>query len=297
MPDLKVPASIVGATFSEYEFEWTWQTSQLLSRATGNSIKDYYDYHHLVPVSESAGHPMVPFNGALLARNRDEVMDQLIGGYANWQQVGRWGSGGAKFLAPVPQAGRGRVASRITELGGTSKGHALVRFNFEVDDANTGQRLLEGWMLLFLLGCAPDNARAISPPRITIPDREEDEIQTHSTPLNVTFDWAVPSGDWNTTHFIQQEGNPAPLTHGPRNMGLVLEDACRMFAKGDRTRLKEVTIGSLPAPHYPPETTVTRFWKEADRILARLVVPAGERRDGGEGDKVCIDQVELRFQA
>ena len=132
---------------------------------------------------------MVPFNGALLARNRDEVMDQLIGGYANWQQVGRWGSGAAKFLAPVPQSGRGRVSSRISELGGTSKGHALVRFNFEVEDANSGHRMLEGWMLLFLLGCAPDGAGAISPPRIAMPDREEDEIQTHSTPLNVTFDW------------------------------------------------------------------------------------------------------------
>lgn len=295
MADMKVPMGIVGTTFSDFEFEWTWETSQLLSRATGCSIKDYYDYPHLARDSDAAGHPMVPFNGALLARNRDEVMDQLIGGYANWQQVGRWGSGAARFSAPVPQAGRGRVTSRISEVGGTSKGHALVRFNFEVDDAGTGARLLDGWMLLFLLGCAPDSADGLAAPRIAIPDREPDEIQTHQTSLNVTFDWAVPSGDWNTTHFIQQEGNPAPLTHGPRNMGLILEDACRMFADGDRSRLREVTIGSLPAPHYPPETTVTRFWNEGDRILGRLVVPAAGRIDGGDGDKVCIDQIELRF--
>lgn len=295
MSELKVPLGIAGAAFSEYEFEWNWQTSQLLTRATGGSIRDARDLPNLMNTSDATGNPMVPFNGALLARNRDEVMDQLIGGYANWQRVGRWGSGGAKFLAPVSQSGRGRVTSRISEVGGTSKGHALVRFNFEVQDVASGASLLEGWMLLFLLGCAPEGAGALAAPRIAVPERAADEVVAHDTPVNVTFDWAVPSGDWNTTHFIQQEGNPAPLTHGPRNMGLVLQDASRAFADGDMSRLKEVTIGSLPAPHYPPEPTETRFWNEGDRILGRLVVPAAGRIDGGEGDKVCIDQIELRF--
>lgn len=295
MVDLEVPMSIVGTTFSEFEFEWSWPTSQLLAHATGGSIRDERDVPRLMNRSDAPGHPMVPFNGALLARNRDEVMDQLIGGYANWQQVGRWGSGGAKFFKPVPQSGRGLVTSSITEVGGTSKGHALVRFNFEVRDATDGGQLLEGWMLLFLLGCAPDGAGGLAAPRIAIPERAPDEAVPHDTPLNVTFDWAVPSGDWNTTHFIQQSGNPAPLTHGPRNMGLVLSDAARTFAGGQVEKLKEISIGSLPAPHYPPEPTETRFWNEGDRILGRLVVPAAGRIDGGEGDKVCIDQIELRF--
>ena len=295
MADLKVPLDIPGATFSDYEFEWTWETSQLLARATGSSIRDERDVPRLMKKSDAPGHPMVPFNGALLARNRDEVMDRLIGGYANWQNVGRWGSGGAKWFKPVPQSGRGRVSSRISELGGTSKGHALVRFNFEVSDSADGSPLLEGWMLLFLLGCAPEGVGALAAPRIAIPERTADEAVAHETPENVTFDWAVPSGDWNTTHFIQQEGNPAPLTHGPRNMGLVLSDAARVFANGQVEKLEEVTIGSLPAPHYPPEPTETRFWNEGERILGRLVVPAAGRIDGGEGDKVCIDQIEIRL--
>jgi hypothetical protein len=295
MSDPKVSLDIVGTTFSDYEFDWNWQTTQLLARACGASIREERDLRCLMNVSDGAAHPMVPFNGALLARNRDEVMDQLIGGYATWQKVGRWGSGGAKFFGAIPQSGRGRVSSRITEVGGTSKGHALVRFNFEVADAASGAQLLEGWMLLFLLGCAPEGAGALAAPRIAIPERPADEVAAHDTPVNVTFDWAVPSGDWNTTHFIQQEGNPAPLTHGPRNMGLVLQDASRVFAGGDISKLKEVTIGSLPAPHYPPDPTETRFWNEGGRILGRLIVPAAGRIDGGEGDKVCIDQVELRF--
>ena len=162
MTEMKVSVDIAGTAFSDFEFEWTWQTSQLLSRATGASIREPLDLPHLSKSSEAPAHPMVPFNGALLARNRDEVMDQLIGGYANWQQVGRWGSGGAKFLAPVGQSGRGRVTSRITEVGGTSKGHALVRFAFEVQEATSGAPLLEGWMLLFLLGCAPEGAGALA---------------------------------------------------------------------------------------------------------------------------------------
>lgn len=295
MTDPKVSLDIAGRAFSDYEFEWDWQTTQLLSRACGASVREERDLRSLMKTSDGPGHPMVPFNGALLARNRDEVMDALIGGYATWQRVGRWGSGGAKFLGTVPQTGRGRVSSRITEVGGTSKGHALVRFNFEVSNASSGAPLLEGWMLLFLLGCAPEGAGALNPPRIAIPERPADQVAVHKTPLNVTFDWAVPSGDWNTTHFIQQAGNPAPLTHGPRNMGLVLQDAARLFAEGHLERIKEVTIGSLPAPHYPPETTETRFWNEGDRVLGRLVVPAENRIDGGEGDKVCIDQIELRF--
>ena len=295
MAEMKVPLGIAGTEFSPFEFVWTWETSQLLARATGCSIRDEHDFLRMTKSSEAPGHPMVPFNGALLARNRDEVMDQLIGGYSNWQQVGRWGSGGAKFFGAIPQSGSGRVRSRITEVGGTSKGHALVRFNFEVDDALSGSHLLEGWMLLFLLGCAPDDAAGLSAPRIAIPERPPDEVIAHDTPLNVTFDWAVPSGDWNTTHFIQQPGNPAPLTHGPRNMGLVLSDAARTYADGDVSKLEEVTIGSLPAPHYPPEPTETRFWNEDGRVLGRLVVPAAERIDGGDGDKVCIDQIELRI--
>jgi hypothetical protein len=222
-------------------------------------------------------------------------MDQLIGGYTNWQRVGRWGSGFAKYFGAVPQAGRGRVSSRITELGATSRGHALVRFSFEVADLGTGARMLEGWMLVFALDCAPEGAGTITPPRIAMPERAPDVAVPHETPVNVTFDWAVPSGDWNTTHFVQQAGNPAPLTHGPRNMGLVLSDACRAFAGGDASKLKEVTVGSLPAPHYPPEPTETRFWNEDDRVLGRLVVPAAGRIDGGDGEKVCIDQIELRF--
>lgn len=295
MTDPRVPLDIAGATFSDFEFAWDWQTTQLLARATGCSIRDERDLPSLMRASDGPGHPMVPFNGALLARNRDEAMDRLIGGYANWQKVGRWGSGGATYHRPVPQAGRGRVSSRISELGATSKGHALVRFNFEVRDLADGGILLDGWMLLFLLGCAPEGAGAITPPRITMPERAPDEVVGHATDVNVTFDWAVPSGDWNTTHFIQQDGNPAPLTHGPRNMGLVIQDACRTFAEGRLDRLKAITIGSLPAPHYPPEPTETRFWREDGKVLARLVVPAAARIDGGEGEKTCIDQVELRF--
>ncbi|MGE0598793.1 MAG: hypothetical protein AB7J35_03070 [Dehalococcoidia bacterium] len=295
MVDAKVPLGIVGTEFSPYEFGWDWQTSQLLARATGGSVRDERDFPRMFSTPGTAGHPMIPFNGALLARNRDEVMDQLIGGYATWQQVGRWGSGGAKWFKPVPVSGRAKVASRISELGGTSKGHALVRFNFEVSDASDGSALLEGWMLLFLLGCAPEGVGSLAAPRITVPDRAADHVVEHDTPVNTTFDWAVPSADWNTTHFILQEGNPAPLTHGPRNMGLVISDAARTFANGDASKLKEVTIGSLPAPHYPPEPTETRFWNQGDRVLGRLVVPAAARIDGGEGDKVCIDQVELRI--
>ncbi len=112
MSDPKVPLGIVGTSFSEYEFEWTWETSQLLSRATGGSIRDERDLPRLMKTSNAPAHPMVPFNGALLARNRDEVMDQLIGGYATWQKVGRWGSGGAKYFGPIAsgRTGPGHVA-------------------------------------------------------------------------------------------------------------------------------------------------------------------------------------------
>ena len=219
MGDLRVPLEIAGTTFSDYEFAWTWETSQLLARATGGSIREASDVSRMMKTSGAAGHPMVPFNGALLARNRDEVMDQLIGGYANWQQVGRWGSGLAKFFGAVPQAGRGRVSSRITEVGGTSKGHALVRFNFEVHDVSSGAQLLEGWMLMFLLGCAPEGAGALTPPRIAIPERAPDQVVAHDTDVNVTFDWAVPSGDWNTTHFVLAGGQPGAADTRPAKHG------------------------------------------------------------------------------
>lgn len=293
MADARVDAAIAGRRFSDFEFSWEWPTTQLIARATGGSVIDPLDAPWMMRDSDRPGHPMILFNGALVARNRDEVMDALIGGYDVWQEVGRWGSGHAEFKAPVPRAGRARVGCSFTEVGGTSKGHALVRFTFEVDDAGSGRRLMDGWMLLFLLGCAPQGGSKITPPRIAVPERAPDRVIARATPVDVTFDWAMPSADWNSTHFVTKGSNPAPLVHGPRNMGLVMQDAARAFAEGRVDRVRTITLGSMPAPHYPSEPTETRFWHEGDdRVLGRLVVPASGRIDGGDGDKVVIDQIE-----
>lgn len=296
MVDKKVDAGIKGVRFSPHEFSWDWQVSQLLSRAAACSITEESDRPSLLRDSKRPANPMIVFNGALVARNRAEVMDRLIGGYDNWQEVGRWGSGSVVFPRPLPKSGKARVSSGFSDVGGTSKGHALVRFDFQVDDAGSGERLAEGWMLLFLLGCGSEALGKLAPPRIAVPERQPDVVVAHDTWLNVTFDWAVPSADWNTTHFETRSGNPAPLVHGPRNMALVLNDAARAFAGGAQERVREITLGSMPAPHFPPEPTETRFWKEADgRILGRLVVPAASRTDGGAGEKVVIDQIEIKL--
>jgi hypothetical protein len=289
----KVDPAVAGARFSPYEFSWTWETSQLLARAAGCSIDTEADRPLMLRSSERAADPMVLFNGALLARNRAEVMDRLIGGYDTWQAVGRWGSGGAKFSKAIPQSGRAVVNCGFTDVGATSKGHALVRFAFEVDDAGSGARLAEGWMLLFLLGCGSEGAGKLATPTIKVPERGADIVVAHETPVNVTFDWAVPSQDWNSTHFETKGSNPAPLVHGPRNMALVLHDVARAFAGGKLEQVREITVGSLPAPLYPKEPTETRFWKEGGKIFGRLVAPAAGRIDGGSGDKVVIDQIEI----
>jgi hypothetical protein len=294
MSTSRVDPAIAGTTFSPYEFSWDWPTTQLIARAAGCSITDVRDQPLLLPQADRPAHPMILFNAALVARNRPEVMDRLIGGYDVWQRVGRWGSGYAKFPAAIPRAGRARVTSGFTEVGGTSKGHALVRFAFEVEEAGSGTRLAEGWMLLFLLGCAGEGGGKLATPRIAMPERPPDEILAHDTPVNVTFDWAMASGDWNTTHFETKGDNPAPLVHGPRNMGLVFHDAARLFAGGRLERLREITLGTMPAPHYPPERIESRFWREADgRLVGRLVVRAADRIDGGTDDKVVIDQIEI----
>ena len=290
----RVDPAIAGTRFTPYEFAWDWTTAQLIARAAGCSIADDLDRPLLAPDSERPGHPLILFNGALLARNRAEVMERLIGGYDAWKQVGRWGSAYMRFHGPLARTGRGRVRSEFTDVGGTSKGHALVRFAFVVEEAGSGQALADGWMLLFLLGCAPENATRLASPHVAMPDRAPDMARTHDTPVNVTFDWAMASADWNPTHFDRQAGNPAPLVHGPRNMALVLHDAARAFAGGRIERVREITLGTIPAPHFPGERTESRFWQEsAGRILARLVVPAAARLDGGTGEKIVIDQIEI----
>ena len=293
----RVDPGIAGCRFSDCEFVWEWQTTQLIARAAGASLDEALDRPSLLPSGHAAGHPMIPFNGALTARNRPEVMERLIGGYDNWQDVGRWGAGSVSYRAPVPRRGRGRVSCGITESGTTSKGHALVRFSFEVDDADSGARLADGSMLLFLLNCAPRDGAKLAAPRTAMPERPADYTITHQTSANVPFDWAMPSNDWNTTHFETKAGNPAPLVHGTRNMALILQDSARAFAEGHLERIRKIALGSLPAPHFPGETTETRFWRDgSDRILGKLVVPAESRRDGGGGgDKVVIDQITLHI--
>ena len=296
MPELKVDSRVAGARFSPHEFSWNWQDSQLIARAAGCSIADPLDRPLLWPESGAPGHPMIVFNGALLARNRPEVMDRLIGGYDNWQRVGRWGSTHTRFLRPPARAGHAAVECGFTETGVTSKGHALVRFAFEVNEMPSGERLADGWMLLFLLGCGSAALGKLAPPSIAMPERGADVVVAHETPVNVTFDWAMASADWNTTHFETREGNPAPLVYGTRNMALVIGDAARVFAAGAPARLRQITLGNLAAPLYPQESTETRMWREgAGRILARLVVPPKARIDGGAGEKIVIDQIEIHL--
>ncbi|NNL85226.1 MAG: hypothetical protein HKP27_06210 [Myxococcales bacterium] len=77
-------------------------------------------------------------------------------------------------------------------------------------------------------------------------------------------------------------------------MALVMQDAAREAAGGDVARVRAITVGAMPAPHYPPEPTETRFWREGTgRLLGRLVVPAAARTDGGDGNKTVIDQIEI----
>jgi acyl dehydratase len=290
----RVDPAIAGTRFEPYDFAWDWTTAQLIARAAGCSIADDLDRPLLAPDSMRPGHPLILFNGALLARNRAQVMERLIGSYDAWKRVGRWGSAFMRFHGPLGRTGRGRVRCGFTDVGGTSKGHALVRFGFAVEDADSRQPLADGWMLLFLLGCAPENAARLASPHVALPARAPDAVLTHDTPVNVTFDWAMASGDWNPTHFDRQAGNPAPLVHGPRNMALILHDAARTFAGGRIQCVREITLGTIPAPHFPGERTESRFWREsAGRILARLVVPAAARLDGGTGEKIVIDQIEI----
>ncbi len=289
-----VDPAIAGTRFAPYEFGWDWTTSQLIARAAGCSIADDLDRPLMAPSSERPGHPLILFNGALLARNRPEVMERLIGGYDAWQRVGRWGSAYMRFAGALARTGRARVSCGFSDVGGTSKGHALVRFWFAIEEADSGRALADGWMLLFLLGCAPPEAASLASPHVAMPEREPDIVLGHDTPVNVTFDWAMASGDWNPTHFDRQAGNPAPLVHGPRNMALVLHDAARTLAGGRLERMRAITLGTMPAPHYPGERTESRFWRCGDgRLYGRLVVPATSRRDGGAGDKIVIDQIEI----
>jgi hypothetical protein len=186
------------------------------------------------------------------------------------------------------------VTCGFDAVGATSKGHGLARFTFEVEELPGGGGLARGWMLLFLLECGDESLGRLASSPIAVPARPPDLVVAHETPVNVTFDWAMPSNDWNPTHFDTRAGNPAPLVHGPRNMSLVLHDAARAFAAGDPALVRRITLGSLPAPHFPPEPTETRLWHEAgDRVLARLVVPAAGRTDGGAGEKIVIDQIEI----
>jgi len=295
--DRPVDPAIAGTRFDPHEFAWDWTTAQLIARAAGCSIADDLDRPLMAPDSGRPGHPLILFNGALLARNRTEVMERLIGGYDAWKRIGRWGSAYMRFRGPLARTGRARVSCGFTDVAGTSKGHALVRFSFAVEDVDSRRELADGWMLLFLLGCAPDGAARLVSPHAAMPDSEPDTVLTHGTPVNVTFDWAMASGDWNPMHFERQAGNPAPLVHGPRNMALILHDAARTFAGGRLERVREITLGTMPAPHYPGEPTESRFWCDgAQRVLGRLVVPAAARLDGGVGDKVVIDQIEIALE-
>jgi len=281
MSVLQVDPGIAGSRFSPFEFAWEWRTTQLLARAAGATVDEPRDLPLLLPGAQRPGHPMIPFNGALLARNRDEVMGALIGGYDNWQKVGRWGGARLRYAAAIPAAGRGRVECAIGEVGGTSKGHATVGFTFSVYDGDTAALLVEGWMLLFLLGCAPPGAGKLAAVGRNPPQRAAD------------VDWAFATEDWNTTHFATQPPNPAPLVHGPRNLSVVLHDAARAFFDGRLERITTVELGSLPAPHFTGEDTETHLWRADDGVHARLVVPAAARRDGTGGDKVLLDKVAI----
>lgn len=292
-----VSPSLAGRRFSPFPFSWCWTESQLIARATGGCITDPRDRPRMMPDTGRPAHPMVFFNAALRARNRPEVMESLIGGYEAWQKVGRWGAAECRFV-PAPGSGRGVVESWIGAVGRTSKGHATVRFEFRAVADGSGEVLAEGNMLLFLLGRGAPDAPRLPVPAVSLPPTPPETGTHHCCSPNVSFDWAMASGDWNRIHFEAAPGAPAPLAHGPRNVALVISDVARALCGGEPSAVREVRVARLPAPHYLGEPTRTEIWPlEATRAVARLVVPAASRIDGGEGDKVVIDGVHLTLDA
>jgi acyl dehydratase len=181
------------------------------------------------------------------------------------------------FHRAIPQAGRGRVTSRITGIFDKGPGRGLiVECEQLLRDAGSGEPLVTNTITNFARADGGIGfSSGAAPKPHALPARPADVVIDRPTRPEQALLYRL-CGDRNPLHAdpatARAAGFPRPILHGMCTYGFagraILEAACEY----DPTRLKSIAA-RLSAPVYPGDSLRTEIWRDGHVVSFRTIVP------------------------
>lgn len=151
------------------------------------------------------------------------------------------------FLQPLVP---GRSITTTSEAYSVRVGGSGTRYTVRVtsDDAETGDRVIEQYVTMFIRGLTDGDSAGPDKPDHTLPVERGEPVATHTVHVDddQTFRYRDASGDMMPIHFddnfAKSVGLPGIIAHGLCTMAMASQSVVRTVAGGDPARLKRLAV-------------------------------------------------------
>jgi acyl dehydratase len=144
----------------------------------------------------------------------------------------------------------GRSLVTTSEAHSIRVGGSGTRFPLRVtsDDAETGDRVLEQYVTMFIRGMADGESAGPEKPDHTLPADRGEPVAQHTVHVDddQTFRYRDASGDMMPIHvdegFAKSVGLPGIIAHGLCTMAMTSQSVVQTVAGGDPSRLRRLAV-------------------------------------------------------
>lgn len=262
---------VTSLRFAPTEQRYDWRDSALYAMALGMGSNPL-DEDELSYVYEGRGQQVVPSQCVTLGW-QPFWQDDLATGI-DWVRI-LHGEMGFVLHQPLPVQGVVRTEHRLcaVEDKGPDRG-ALLHFEHQVLDANTGELLATLRSLQFLRGDGGCGSSGL-PPQTSAPMPTHDAFTGHvdyATLPQSALLYRLASRDWMPIHadptVARQAGFGQPISHGLNTMGLACRAILKHFLPGQPERLKALSVRFVQ-PALPGDTIRIEWLEQGQQVRFR----------------------------
>lgn len=266
-------AAALGAELEPVEFSWTSSDVQLYHLALGAG-SDPMDTRELGYLADGTPPVLPTFSSVAASFHMTEPPAVSFPGVEIELARVLHASEAVDVPAPLPPSGSGRAVTRITDIW--DKGKAAVIVN-ETTVTDPGGKLL--WSTrrsIFARGEGGFGGERGPSTSTESPRRAPDfEVDIPVLPQQALL--YRMCGDRNPLHsdpgFAAAAGFPRPILHGLCTYGMTCKALVDTLLDGDPTRVRSYGA-RFAGVVFPGETIRVRVWREGDRCLGVVTVPA-----------------------
>ena len=194
---------------------------------------------------------------------------------------------------PLPVHASIRADHRVCAVEDKGPGRgALIYFDTEISDANSGERLASLRATEFLRGDGGCGSHGAPPPVLPAlrPDRSPSAAIEYRTSSQAALLYRLVSRDYMPIHadpaIARQAGFQRPISHGLNTMGVACRAILKRYAPRRPDRLASMAV-RFASPAFPGDTIRIEMFEENDAIQFRAW--AVERR------ALVLDRGECQF--